>query len=123
MTNNKSTYRILHVDDDIQFIELVKLMLNDKLFSIDNAYDGSDAVSQAFSNKYDLILMDIMMPVVDGIQASITIKKMSPNIPIIALTAFDVVQLDGLKQFDYIIRKPVTKNILRKSIIEIIEKK
>jgi CheY-like chemotaxis protein len=115
-------YRILHVEDDQNFIDLVRIMLNNKLYELDVAHDGSEAVTKAFRNKYDLIIMDIMMPVMDGKIASKTIKSMSPNVPILALTAYDNVDLNEDKQFDYLLRKPITKKILRDKISEILDK-
>jgi len=117
--NNK--LRILHVDDDQNFINMVKLMLKDSQFKIDVAYNGEEAVTKAFRHIYDIIIMDIMMPVMDGKTASKTIKGMSPNIPILALTAYEI---DNLKSYkiDYVLRKPITKEVLLKNIFFILEK-
>ncbi len=119
MTNNFETYRILHVEDDKLFISMVKLMLNDKMFIIDTAEDGSEAVDKAFKNIYDIILMDVYMPKMDGRIAAATIKSMSPDIPIVALSACELADLIGLPQFDHILRKPVTKRILWDKIVDV----
>jgi CheY-like chemotaxis protein len=123
MSAKYKTYNILHVEDEQLFIDMVKIMLNDKLFNVDVAYDGSEAVSLNYLNEYDLILMDIFLPVMDGIEASKTIKKMTPNIPILVLTASDVSNLYGMNFFDGILRKPITKDELRMKIIDVIENK
>lgn len=122
MTTNFETYRILHVEDDKLFISMVKLMLNDKIFKIDTAEDGSEAVDKAFKNIYDIILMDVYMPEMDGRIAAATIKSMSPNLPIVALTACEFSDLVGLPQFDYILRKPVTKKELWDKVVEVASK-
>ena len=122
MKKIKEPYKILIVDDEDVFLQMIQIMLNDKQYDVSIAHDGSEAVDLCFNNKFDLVLMDIMMPVMDGKTAAITIKKMSKNLPIVALTAFDVVQLEGMEQFNYIIRKPITKDALRKTIGDIIEK-
>lgn len=122
MTNNFETYRILHVEDDKLFISMVKLMLNDKMFIIDTAEDGSEAVDKAFKNIYDIILMDVYMPKMDGRVAAATIKSMSPDLPIVALSACELADLIGLLQFDHILRKPVTKKILWDKIVEVASK-
>ena len=122
MENNFKSYRILHVEDEKLFIAMVKLMLNDKMFIIDTAEDGSEAVDKAFKNIYDIILMDVYMPIMDGREAAKTIKSMSPDIPIVALSACELSDLVGLSQFDYIIRKPVTKKVLWDSVVEIADK-
>jgi CheY-like chemotaxis protein len=121
MTNSKKKYKILHVEDDKLFISMVKLMLNDKKFIIDTAEDGSQAVDKAFKNTYDIILMDIYMPKMDGKIAAKTIKDMSPDVPIVALTACDYTDLVGLPQFDFILRKPITKEVLWNKIIEVVD--
>ena len=95
MSDNK-TYRILHVEDDKLFQTMVRLMLNDKMFIIDTAENGSIAVDKAFKNIYDIILMDVFMPIMDGRVAAQTIKNMSPDIPIIALSACEISDLINL---------------------------
>ena len=116
------TYRILHVEDDKLFISMVKLMLNDKMFIIDSAEDGDEAVDKAFKNTYDIILMDVFMPRMDGRIAAATIKSMSPDLPIVALSACELADLIGLPQFDYILRKPVTKKVLWDKVVEVASK-
>jgi len=117
---SEKVYKILHVDDDQNFIDMVKIMLKGVQFKVDNAYNGADAVTKAFRNKYDIIIMDIMMPIMDGKVASKTIKGMSPNIPILALTAYDVDDLNSYN-IDYTLRKPITKEVLLKNITYILE--
>lgn len=116
----KEYYKILCVDDEERFVKLVKLLLNEKLFEIDDAYDGGGAVTKAFRNTYDLILMDIRMPNMDGVTAAHTIKKMSPKVPIVAVSAFDVAHIEDMEIFDAIIRKPVDKDELRGTILKVL---
>ena len=119
---NNEIYRILHVEDDKLFINMVKLMLNDKIFIIDSAEDGDEAVDKAFKNTYDIILMDVYMPRMDGRIAAKTIKSMSPDLPIVALSACEISDLINLPQFDHILRKPVTKKVLWDKVIEVASK-
>jgi CheY-like chemotaxis protein len=113
-------YKILYVEDDHHTIELVKAMLNDKKFDLDIAMNGSEAVTMAFRNKYDIILTDIMMPVMDGLEAAKTIKHMTPKIPILAVTSYDIVDLSRDKQIDDVLRKPVRKEELKYKIVDMI---
>jgi len=122
MANKMKVYRVLHVEDDKLFQNMVKLMLNNKMFIIDTAEDGDEAVDKAFKNTYDIILMDIFMPRMDGRIAASTIKSMSPDLPIVALTACELSDLFGLPQLDHILRKPVTKDILWNKIIDVADK-
>jgi len=115
-------YKILYVEDDINVITMVKAMLSDKKFDVDIAMNGSEAVTKVFRNQYNLIMTDIMMPVMDGKEAALTIKKMTPNVPILAVTSYDVVDLSKDKQIDDVLRKPVRKEELKYKIIEMIHK-
>ena len=85
-------YNVLIVDNnEINQLLLMKILINHGGFFIDIAENGKHALEQIKNNEYDLILMDIDMPVMDGIQASILIKshedKNISRIPIIALSA------------------------------------
>jgi len=109
--------RILHVEDDETFIELVDMMLSDKHFKVDVARNGVEAIDMAFKDIHNIILMDIKMPIMDGREASIIIKKTLSHIPVIAVTAYDV----NLKEdsfFDDILRKPFTRKKLQEKILE-----
>jgi CheY-like chemotaxis protein len=122
MGNNTEVYRVLHVEDDKLFQSMIKLMLNNKIFIIDTAEDGDEAVDKAFKNTYDIILMDIYMPRMDGRIAAKTIKSMSPDLPIVALTACEISDLVGLPQLDHILRKPITKQVLWDKVVEVASK-
>ena len=85
-------YNVLIVDNnEINQLLLMKILINHGGFFIDIAENGKHALEQIKNNEYDLILMDIDMPIMDGIQASILIKnheeKNISRIPIIALSA------------------------------------
>ncbi|MBP7652520.1 response regulator [Candidatus Dependentiae bacterium] len=80
--------RILAVDDNDMNLKLIEIMLEKMGYkNIDFALDGEEAVKMAENNKYDLILMDIQMPVMNGIEAFKMIKNKKISVPVIALTA------------------------------------
>ena len=79
--------RILLVDDIEVNREIVLMMLGQFGFEIDTAADGREAVDMAEKNPYDIILMDIQMPVMNGYEAAAAIKKSGNAVPIIAMTA------------------------------------
>ena len=87
--NKLSEKRILIADDEPSVRSLVRRFLSD--YVVLDAEDGEEAVRIALSQKPDLILMDIMMPRVDGYTACYTIKAepISWGIPIVMLTALD----------------------------------
>ena len=79
-------YNILICDDERDIVNALKIYLNDSDYRIFEAYDGMEAVKLASENELHLILMDIMMPKMDGIEAMVKIRERS-NVPIILLTA------------------------------------
>lgn len=78
--------KILVVDDEQGLRESLKEYLGFSGYEVDTAYDGMDAITKAKSNDYDLIIMDIMMPRMDGISAVKEIRKTS-HIPVLMLSA------------------------------------
>jgi PAS domain S-box-containing protein len=79
--------RVLVVDDGDENRELVKVLLEDAGVSIDEAENGLVAVDKALSGKYDVILMDVMMPVMDGYTAATLMREQGFKQPIVAMTA------------------------------------
>jgi two-component system, NarL family, response regulator LiaR len=82
--------RILLVDDDQTIIDSLMIILSKELIFkvIGYANNGSEAISFINKNQVDLVLMDIRMPKMDGIEACMHIRKANPNIKIIMLTTF-----------------------------------
>ena len=72
-------------DNDSNYI-LMSYILK-KNYQYERAKNGQEAVELADKNAYDLVLMDIKMPVMDGLQATAAIKEKHPDLPIVALTA------------------------------------
>ena len=78
--------RILVVDDEKLLVKGIKFNLENEGYSVDVGYDGEDAVNMARSGSYDLIILDLMMPRKDGLEACQEIRSFS-TVPIIMLTA------------------------------------
>jgi signal transduction histidine kinase/BarA-like signal transduction histidine kinase len=110
---------LLVVDDARDNIILLDLFLRGTEMKITTAVNGLEAVELAKANNYDMILMDIHMPVMDGLEATETIRRSGVKIPIIALTAFaNKVEYDKCRKAgcnDALI-KPLSKNSLLKTI-------
>ena len=104
--------RILVVDDEVLLVKGLKFNLENEGWQVDVCYDGAAAVEKALTEQYNLILMDVMMPVMDGLTASMRIREAS-NVPIIMLTAKDE-DTDKLLGFEYGADDYITKpfNIL-----------
>ncbi|CEH33852.1 response regulator transcription factor [Romboutsia lituseburensis] len=90
-------YNILVVDDDQQIVEAIEIYLKNEGYKVFKAYDGMEALEILVHQDIHLILMDIMMPKLDGMKATIKIRE-SKNIPIIILSAKseDVDKIMGL---------------------------
>jgi len=82
--------KILLVDDDIDFVEATKIILESKPYEVIVAYEGDEGLRKAREENPDLVLLDIIMPVKDGFTAAEQLKKdpQLSQIPVIMLTAF-----------------------------------
>ena len=78
--------RILVVDDEKVIVKGICFNLRSDGYEVDAGYDGAQAVEMARANHYDLLILDLMMPKIDGLQACMKIREFS-NVPIIMLTA------------------------------------
>ncbi len=106
---------ILIVDDEAINIHYLQILLKDKVKRIDHASNGREAVEMASKNDYNLILMDIKMPVMGGIEATKILKAKYPGIKIVAQTAFTLSEDAAYVMeagCDDILSKPVKKEIL-----------
>ena len=117
--------RILLVDDEPLIIKGLKYTLEQEGYETMSAMDGEEALSLFFSNSIDLVLLDVMLPKLDGIQVCQRIRE-SSNVPIIMLTAKgeDMDKILGLeygaddymtKPFNILEVKARIKNILRRA--------
>ena len=78
--------RILVVDDEKLLVKGVKFNLENEGYEVECAYDGAAALELAREGRFDLIILDVMMPEMDGLEACMKIREFS-NVPIIMLTA------------------------------------
>lgn len=107
--------RILIVDDDENIADLISLYLTKECFETQIVYDGESALAQTESFKPHLILLDLMLPGIDGYQVCREVRKNS-NVPIIMLSAkgetFDKVLGLELGADDYMIKPFETKELV-----------
>ena len=73
---------ILVCDDDKEIVEAIEIYLAQEGYDVLKAYDGEEAVTMMKENKIDLLIIDIMMPKLDGIRATLKIREDS-SIPIL----------------------------------------
>ena len=78
--------KVLVVDDEKLIVKGIRFSLEQEGMEVDTAFDGEEAVEKAQGKEYDIILLDIMLPKLDGLQVCQQIREFS-NVPIIMLTA------------------------------------
>lgn len=110
---------ILVVDDDNAHRTMLKTLLSGWGYEIFEADDGSGAVENVYNRSYDLVLMDVRMIKLSGIEALVKIKEFNPAIPVIIMTAYSSVEkaVEALKQgaHDYL-TKPLDFDKLKLTI-------
>lgn len=118
--------RALVVDDEKLIVKGIRFSLEQDDYQVDCAYDGYEALDYARSNSYDVILLDLMLPGMDGLQVCQSIREFS-NVPIIMLTAKsdDLDKIMGLeygaddyitKPFNILEVKARIKAIMRRTV-------
>lgn len=91
--------KILIIEDDVKISKLLETELKFENFDVDVSFDGRDGLSKATYQKFDLILLDLMLPKMSGIEVCKRVREKS-DIPIIILTAKDEIS-DKVVGFDY----------------------
>lgn len=79
--------RILIIEDDKDITDLIEIHLGDLGYNLDKAYDGQSGLSKALSGNYDLILLDLMLPKLEGLEVCKQIREKDKTVPIIMLTS------------------------------------
>ena len=108
-------------DNDSNFILMTYILK--KFYQYERAHNGKEAVEMVDKSNYDAVLMDIKMPVMDGMEATRLIKEKYPRLPIIALTAnaFDSDrQLAFEAGCDEFLPKPISSDVCLKTISKLI---
>ena len=78
--------KILVVDDEKTLVKGLKFNLENEGYQVEVGYDGEEAVEKARTGRFDLVILDLMMPKIDGLQACMKIREFS-TVPVIMLTA------------------------------------
>jgi len=92
--------KILVVDDEPDLLEQLRETLTSQKYDVDTADDGESALDKLFDNPYDLIILDIMLPFVDGLAILREIRETNIDTPVLMLTAKGDVE-DKIKGLDY----------------------
>jgi DNA-binding response OmpR family regulator len=107
---------ILIVEDDSDLSELIKIQLTDNDYEIEQVLNGRIALEKALSNQYSLIILDIMLPEVDGFEICRSIRKENTQVPILMLTA-KAEEVDKIMGLEYGADDYLTKPFSVKELI------
>ena len=125
--NNKPLAKLLIVDDDSDIVQVLKLGLLQNGFSVE-AFTNPQEALQSFKSdaeSYCLVLSDIRMPGLSGIQLSKKIKEVNPNVKVVLMTAFEIRDKEFSKVFpstqvDGFVQKPIGIKDLTDKILRLI---
>jgi two-component system KDP operon response regulator KdpE len=119
------TYKILIVDDDADLCKLLSLKIDKSEFEVMTARNGIEGLHDAYEYKPDLIILDVMMPEMDGFETLKRLRELS-DVPIIILTAKtdekDILYGFKIGADDYI-RKPFSRNELTARMMAVLNRK
>lgn len=108
--------KILIVEDEVKITQALNFLFNKQKIDVDIANDGEEGLILASKDIYDVIVLDIMLPEVDGIQILKTIRKSGIKTPVIMLTAKDTIddRVFGLENGadDYLVKPFATKELI-----------
>ncbi len=90
--------KILLIEDEKKVASFIKKGLEEEYYTVDVAYDGKEGLRLSFSEEYDLMIMDVMLPVKDGFTLLKEIRAEKINTPVLMLTAKDTIEnkVEGL---------------------------
>jgi len=116
--------KVMVVDDDSIIVEAVKTLLKTEGHDAIGVYSGEECLDNLGREKVDLILLDIKMPGMDGIETLKNVKGIKPEVYVVMLTAFATVDtaIEAMKEgaFDYI-RKPFAMEDMRDVLLNVVE--
>jgi len=115
---NIRSLHVLLVEDEPRVRDAVALYLFVDGHTCETASNGLEGLSKFYAGSFDVVITDIAMPEMNGIQLAAAIKEIAPNKPIIMLTGFGntMKELDDIPDVDYLLNKPVTLGDFRKAL-------
>jgi len=119
-------FRVLVVDDEKEFLETIVKRLKKRSLYVEGAENGEEAVERIKKGSFDVVLLDVKMPGMDGVETLAEIKKLKPLTEVVMLTGHASVEsgIEGMKlgAFDYLM-KPMELEQLFEKLKDAYEKK
>jgi two-component system, OmpR family, response regulator VanR len=116
--------KILVVEDDEHIRHTVETFLLDAGYSVDSCFDGDDALELFYDKRHQLVILDILLPGIDGLELLKEIRRLS-DVPVLMMTALgdDVYQLSAFsKEADDYVTKPFSMQILLKRVAALLRR-
>jgi two-component system, OmpR family, response regulator CpxR len=112
--------RLLLVDDEKDFVDVLAERLEARDFTVYTAYSGDEAVARMKEHEIDVAVLDVQMPLKDGVTTLVEIKQVNPLVEVIMLTGHATVEsaVEGMKigAFDYLMKPTETKDLIEKIV-------
>jgi two-component system, OmpR family, response regulator CpxR len=112
--------RLLLVDDERDFVDVLAERLEARDFTVYTAYSGDEAVARMKEHEVDVAVLDVQMPLKDGVTTLVEIKQVNPLVEVIMLTGHATVEsaVEGMKigAFDYLMKPTETKDLIEKIV-------
>ena len=124
MKENREQKEILVVEDNVDLVDLIQLHLEDMDCRVDKAYVGRAGLKKGLENEYDLILLDLTLPQMDGLEICRTLRENGVDDPIMMLTARseEMDKITGLNfGADYYLTKPFSISEFRRGVGKLLE--
>ena len=124
--NNRDPLEVLIIDDEIPFAEILRKRLSKRGLAVRIAHDGQDGVQALKQSPADIVVLDMRMPGMSGVETLRAIKEFAPRVEVIFLTGFVDADsaLQGLEMgaFDYCL-KPIEIDALYDKLLDAAERK
>ena len=121
---NPSLARILVVDDEELIRDLLKMVLMDEGYTVVTAADGEEAIGRLEASPFDLVITDLVMPRVNGVEVLRAAKRIDPNYPVMVITGYPsvetVTKLVRLGAGDYL-TKPFNLDVVKVTVAKLLE--
>ena len=117
--------RILIVEDEVRLAEALAQIMAEQKYQVDQVHNGADGLDYALTAQYDVIVLDVMLPKLDGLEVARRLRSAHVSTPILMLTALDgeAEQLRGFDlEIDDYVTKPFSMPVLLKKIAAILRR-
>ena len=111
---------LLLVDDDEMSSQILGFILTDEGYEADTVTTGATAVEKFTEKKYDLVLLDYILPDMKGLEVAKMLKSIKPEARIILLTGYMNIDEAGNNLYDRVLLKPVPPDIIMRTIAEVL---